>query len=200
MAERDTQPGSIDLSELESQFADMSQVHQEQFRAYAGYLGLFGDKPRFLTTTTPDAEWLMFAERSGLGNPYHTRVRAIETRYDKVTGGRMARDMLIDLTDLRVAILEMPIMRYPEFEAERAPGLSFSVESDMKVWFSEGRKYQSMYKGQLAKILAEEPADDFTAVEVLGKYAKGIVLDVVGQERHFGVDDALQTSSLNLAA
>jgi hypothetical protein len=94
----------------------------------------------------------------------------------------------------------VPIFRYPEFLAERAPDLSFAVESDTTVWQCEGRQYQSRYAGHLAKILAEEPADDFEAVAVLSKYAKGTALDVVGQERHYGINDALQARSLNLAA
>jgi hypothetical protein len=200
MAERNTQLDSFDLSGLESQFDDVRQTHQEQLRAYVNFLGLVGDKPRFLTTTTPGSEWLMLVERSQLGNPYHERVRAVETRYDKLSRTRTARDMLIDLTDLKMAILDVPIFRYPEFLAERAPDLSFAVESDTTVWLCEGRKYQSMYAGHLAKMLAEKPADGFEAVAVLGKYAKGSALDVVGQEAHYGINDELQARSLNLAA
>jgi hypothetical protein len=187
-----------ELLEFEQQFPQDTTANLNRLRSYVQFLGIVDDEPHCLTTTTPDSEWVMFVEKSGLGNPYHKRIRAFETRYDKITHGVLSRDILLDVTDLRMSILELPVFRAPEFTAERAPCLSLLGNESLMI--CEGKLYQSLFAKKLEDGLTEAPVDPFDAEAVLSKYAKGTVFNIVSQERFSGIEDALQARSLSLAA
>lgn len=186
-----------ELSEFEAQFSDSPVVDLDRFRSYIEFLGILGDRPHCFTTTTPNAGWIMFAEKSILGNPYHTHVRMFETKYDRLTHGIMSRDILFDVSNLRMSMFQLPVIGTPEFAAERIPCLT--VLEDELLTITQGKSYEKMYAKALAGGL-ETPIDTLEAEAIVSKYAKGARFNVIHQQVFSGIDNTLQVRHLALSA